>query len=219
MKFLAIQSKSNPDVPGYNDYGFLIDDYKDGIYINGKVSGNCSVLWRGELSCQPNPNMFCLLKENFKDPEKDKSAWVPMTQMIEPYKIWCGRCNRGYCSNCKKTSATIDPRIACKLYGRIACNTINESYTGLVVPNHDKFGKCILLNNGGKILSVQPDSEHNGEMWCSGVFVHKGYSMTWRGSAACITIPPNNADIFFAHFGDNDTVRIEVFDYVKRIIA
>jgi len=213
MKLIAIQSKSDPEIPGYNDYGFIIDNYEPGLFQNGIVSVAATILWRGDLSAQPNPNMFCILKDHWIDKDKDRAIWIPMSTMSYSHRSWCTKCTRPYCQNNDHIAHVMDQRIDCKLYGRLACNKLGDHYAGQFTNNHPKFGRCILINNGETMPSVQPDSEHNGEHWCRSIFIHKGYASNWRGSAACITIPPDGADIFFDYFSEEELIRIELFDY------
>jgi hypothetical protein len=222
MKLLAIQSKVNPDFVGYGDYGYLIDNYQAGVFSNGIVSASASIIWRGTLSCQPNPNMFGILKDGFIKRDADnRILWKPMTEMTTINRSWCAKCTRSYCENWLNISSNQDARIDCKLYARLACTapgTKWESYIGRFQQAHPKFGTCILLENAAKLPSRQPDSEHNGEYWCKEIFVHRGSKSNWEGSAGCITIPPDMSDIFFAHFFEEELVRIEIFDWEKKMM-
>ena len=87
MKLIAVQSKSTPDDVGYHDLGFIIDNYEPGVFLNGNVSATANVLWRGTMSAQPNPNMFCILKDNLQD----RLIWTPMTNMTLDNRSWCGK--------------------------------------------------------------------------------------------------------------------------------
>jgi len=211
MKLIAVQSKSTPDDVGYHDLGFIIDNYEPGVFLNGNVSATANVLWRGTMSAQPNPNMFCILKDNLQD----RLIWTPMTNMTLDNRSWCGKCNRLYCKNTGVCS-TKDPKIDCKLYARLACNNPGESYSGRFIGNHPKFGRCILLNEGGVLPSRQPDSEHAGQYWCKSIFIHHGQT-NWEGSAGCMTVPPDDAFVFFSYFTEGEIVRIELFDYSSKV--
>ena len=58
------------------------------------------------------------------------------------------------------------------------------------VPHH-KYGKCLLLNNGGKLPSrVANHKYHGGNFIVNEIFVHCGDSATNRGSRACPTVHP-----------------------------
>jgi hypothetical protein len=57
-------------------------------------------------------------------------------------------------------------------------------------------GLCIVLD--GKPPTILPNSNHGGAYYAENVLVHKGDSLEWRGSAACITISPDVYDSLFA---------------------
>ena len=70
-------------------------------------------------------------------------------------------------------------------YGRIAKG--NYFYE---VINHHKYGKCLLLNKGGKCGSDVPNPTQAGEFYLTELLLHKGYSETCRGSAGCPHVHP-----------------------------
>lgn len=100
------------------------------------------------------------------------------------------------------------------LYGWIA-----EGEYKFQCRDHEKFGKCLLLNGGGKVDSCVPNPAHNGEMWMEEIFVHRGaigsLNPKWRGSRGCCTIPPEEADRFFACFQPGETGKV----IVRKLIA
>jgi len=67
-----------------------------------------------------------------------------------------------------------------------------------------KHGKCLLLNDGGKVpTSVpngNPNSAHYNTLWADSVEVHCGDNDHNRGSMACFTIPPNLWPDFISKF-------------------
>jgi len=221
MKCFAIQWKSTPDQEGYHDWGFLINDYEPGMFVNGNVSATASITWRGVVSAQPNPNMFIILKDNLQDVNIKKF----MVDISPANRSWCAKCNRTYCKNCVTLgSAKKDPRIGCKLYARLKPNTPGEGYYGAFMSAHPKFGRCILVNEGKELPSLQPSSAQDGARYsldnkyfkCEEIFVHHGYTGSWEGSAGCVTIPPDSQDIFFSYFSEGEKIRIELFDYSTR---
>jgi hypothetical protein len=209
MKLIYIQSKSLPSDPGYHDFGMIVENFKPGIIKNKALSATANIIWRGIVSAQPNPNMFCLLN----DERKKRMIWKLQDEMDEGDKYWCKKCTRKYCKN-YRGSSTMDPHIDCRLCPRIAY-TEHEAdyYPGVFIANHQKFGRCILLNNGGKIPSLTPNSEHDGEYWCKEIFIHKGYAEMWEGSLGCITVPPGFEFAFFSVFHDGEKVKIAVVDF------
>jgi hypothetical protein len=67
---------------------------------------------------------------------------------------------------------------------------------------------CLHINSNGKVPTTNPNVNHNGACYAEAVLVHEGYSPTWRGSAACCTIPPADWQAFIARFvpGENGVV-------------
>lgn len=74
------------------------------------------------------------------------------------------------------------------LYGWIAYGEYNWECI-----QHYKYGKCILLNNGGEVASRNPVKNKDGSTFTE-VFIHSGgtgKNPNWRGSAGCITLGPD----------------------------
>ena len=92
-------------------------------------------------------------------------------------------------------------------YGQIAPGT----YTFECVIT-GKHGKCLQINRGGKVPTTNPNVNHNGAKYAEAVLVHEGFSPTWRGSAACCTIPPADWQAFIARFtlGEKGTLILGV---------
>jgi len=86
-----------------------------------------------------------------------------------------------------------------KTYGYIALGTYAWELW-----NSDKYGDCILINQGGRCESRIPNINHNNELWSDELLIHSGWSDSWRGSAGCITIPPKNWDNFISNFDTGD---------------
>jgi hypothetical protein len=80
-------------------------------------------------------------------------------------------------------------------YGQIAAGTY--SFECMVTGKH---GKCLAINGGGKVPTTNSNVNHNGAKYAEAVLVHEGFSATWRGSAACCTIPPTDWKPFIARF-------------------
>jgi hypothetical protein len=86
------------------------------------------------------------------------------------------------------------------VYARIA----EGLYAWQLIPNHAKYGRCILINGGGDVPTLNPNPNHNRAYVASEIFIHRGDTNTWRGSRGCMTVPPNIADKFFQMFDDNE---------------
>ena len=66
--------------------------------------------------------------------------------------------------------------------------------------DHYKYGRCCLVNNGGKVDARYPNVNHGGERILTEVLIHAGNrnskNKEWRGSAGCPTIHPLYWDKF-----------------------
>jgi hypothetical protein len=76
-----------------------------------------------------------------------------------------------------------------KCYATLApCDTTYECV------NHVRFGKCLLLNGGGRLPGKYSNpnvrSKCYGTMFLDEVFIHCAWSKSWPGSAGCITLHP-----------------------------
>ena len=76
--------------------------------------------------------------------------------------------------------------------------------------NHGRYGKCLSINGHGEVASRSPVANSDGSIFTR-VYVHKGYTMDWRGSAGCPTIRPDAWSCFQSFF--------EVGDHGKIVIA
>ena len=77
---------------------------------------------------------------------------------------------------------------------------------------HIKFGKSLLINSGNEVPTINRNPNHNGKKIATEIFVHKGAlgskNKNWRGSRACITIPPDDCAAFFAKFVEGEGGKI-----------
>ena len=84
-------------------------------------------------------------------------------------------------------------------YAMAACGQYKGEVIDDTVNGH---GICIKLNDLGAVPTILQDMNPNGEnylkWYATQVLVHKGYSLTWRGSMCCITISPDVYDSLFA---------------------
>ena len=92
-----------------------------------------------------------------------------------------------------------------KVYGCVALG----DYHGQVI-QHDKYGKCILIEEGKELPAILPNVNHDNRSVVAEMFVHSGYSDTWPGSAACITIRKCDWNVFIALFSIGEKVLIQI---------
>lgn len=82
---------------------------------------------------------------------------------------------------------------------------------------HDKYGKCLLINGGGEVASRNPVKNKDGSVF-TGVFVHVGghnsKNPDWRGSAGCLTIPRDYWPEFIACFEIGETGKLIVKPFI-----
>jgi len=86
------------------------------------------------------------------------------------------------------------------VYAMILCGRFRYN----VVASHYRFGKCLLLNEGGEISTINPNNNHGGKHIAKEIFVHCGglrsINPKWPGSKGCITIDPDYSDKYFSFF-------------------
>lgn len=88
-----------------------------------------------------------------------------------------------------------------KEYGWVA----SGEYMGDVV-TRDKWGRCIMLENGGILPSRNPNPNHRGQYIITEVFIHPanagGKNPQWRGSAGCLTLHRDKFETFMDQIPD-----------------
>lgn len=124
----------------------------------------------------------------------------------EPYPIWHGPC-----------SGVPNPNKSKRLYGQLAFTT-DKPYRARFLQDHTKFGRCLIINEGRELPSQTPNSKHNGKYVIDEVFVHHGETPLWRGSAGCITIPPDISDAFFSLFIPGEIVDIAITSMIPILV-
>lgn len=81
------------------------------------------------------------------------------------------------------------------------------SYRARVVI-HEKYGRCILIEEAGRVPSRNPNPNHGGAYYLTEVFVHAanvGYNNPlWRGSAGCPTIHRDHFESFMDSLTDGE---------------
>jgi hypothetical protein len=60
-------------------------------------------------------------------------------------------------------------------------------------------GRFIQIEGGGIVPSVWPNPCHGWALWCEKTAIHKGWSKTWSGSAACLTVHPDDWGRFMGY--------------------
>ena len=118
------------------------------------------------------------------------------------------------CSCCPNPYRPSDGALWRDAYGWLACNDKEHPYTWQcwMSPKH---GKCLLLNGGFELPARFPNSKHDGRAVVSEVEIHCGSTEDWRGSAACITLPPFIWQGFIVYFQLNETGNLYVLDYAN----
>lgn len=86
------------------------------------------------------------------------------------------------------------------VYARIA----EGSYGWQLIPNHAKYGRCILVNGGAAVPTLNPNPNHSRAYIATEIFIHHGDTNTWRGSRGCPTVSPVGEAAFFKVFDDNE---------------
>ena len=118
------------------------------------------------------------------------------------------------CSVCPNQFRPIDRVKWDKAYGWVACNTVDTPYSWQCIAN-PKHGKCLEINKGDKVPTRNFDT-NNGGMFAVGVLIHCGQTDTWRGSAACITLPPLIWFTFINSFLYGETGLLYISDFTKK---
>lgn len=110
----------------------------------------------------------------------------------------------GDCSTCPNPVRPSDETVWFNAYGWVGV----PGHYRYSCEKHPTRGKVLRLSDPSNIdhperlPTVNDNLNHNREPWADGVLVHEGYSLIWRGSAACHTLPP----------GDEWTKFIALFD-------
>lgn len=75
---------------------------------------------------------------------------------------------------------------------------------------HNEYGKCLLYNDGCALLSSVPNPNHGGDYYVDQVFMHhsfpNAFSKSWRGSAACTTMPQTDLDVLLGFLAIDERV-------------
>ena len=90
-------------------------------------------------------------------------------------------------------------------YGRIALGKYDYE-----VVTQGTYGKCFLINGGLVCKSDVPNPQQGGKHFLTEIFLHRGSTTNWRGSAGCLTCHPLfwNCLLYFFKIGDSGTLAI-----------
>ena len=95
----------------------------------------------------------------------------------------------GMCSTCPNPMQYSSSKKWRDAYGWISAGVFD-----LMTVEHHKYGKCCIVNNGGKVDARYPNVNNDNDSILRGVFIHEGnrnsQNPEWRGSAGCPTLPP-----------------------------
>jgi hypothetical protein len=122
------------------------------------------------------------------------------------------------CSTCPNPyTPPPKPKISWRdAYGWIACNTVDTPYTWECINDETAgHGKCLSVNSLGKVPTRFLDKNNNA-MYALGVLIHCGFSDMWRGSAACITLPPMIWPAFIDRFTIGEKGMLYIIDYTTK---
>lgn len=120
----------------------------------------------------------------------------------------------GHCSTCPNPYCKSDRKPWTECYALV---DVGE-YTFLC-DDHYKFGMCLYVNDGGRVPTVNPNPNHDGQHYAIGVFVHKGgrnsENKKWRGSAGCFTHHPDDWDNFINQFKIGERGILVLQNFIK----
>jgi hypothetical protein len=124
----------------------------------------------------------------------------------------------GPCSTCPNPYMPYNKKPWPQCYAWIGCTSFNMPLDWRCWNSH-KHGKCILINDGFSVRTRYPNMNHGGDYLAEAIEIHMGYSKEWRGSAGCITYPPDIADIIdFFEIGETGKLGIVEFPKTKGIL-
>lgn len=78
--------------------------------------------------------------------------------------------------------------------------------------DHGAKRKHIVLNNGWFLPARLPNANHGGLPIINEALMHCGDSETWRGSAACCTVPPSGWQSFIDCFSVGELISFAIID-------
>jgi len=121
------------------------------------------------------------------------------------------------CSACPNPYRLSDKKPWSDCFGWIAC-TPKDKPIRWKCESDKKKGKCLILNERGNVPTRNLDVNNNA-FYARGCLVHCGYSETWQGSKACITLPPAIWPEFIDKFLFGEQGLLYIIDYSKTILT
>jgi hypothetical protein len=120
----------------------------------------------------------------------------------------------GHCSTCPNPFRPSDQASWEKAYAWIAPGEYQWVYA-----YNPKFGRCLLINGGGKVPTRFPNSNQVGAFYATGIYIHAGgiksNNKSWRGSRGCVTVPPVDFASFISNFKPGDSGVLEIKDFFE----
>ena len=98
-------------------------------------------------------------------------------------------------------------QIVAEIYGWTAITTDAKPYLHL----------RLNFNGSEEIPTTNMNFNHDGLFYAVDVNIEKGWSLTWRGSAGCQTLYPDDWNDFISHFKKGDTGIYELIDQVQTL--
>jgi hypothetical protein len=143
-------------------------------------------------------------------PEKPEFGWGDHVRVVDETgaDIYGGHFST--CPNPYQLNSKGDP-IPWQLCYAMICD---GEYSWECIYNHKRFGKCLLINNGEAIPTINANKNHNNEKIATEIFIHRGAmrsnNQKWRGSKGCLTLPPEESDSFFSLFTDGEKGKLTI---------
>lgn len=161
-----------------------------------------------------------IMLECFSTPEKPSATGVVGMGFLDRIAvlennniIWHGTASA--CPNCWKPNS--DPCV----WWPEAYGWIGEGTYPTQCVMHDKFGKCIRVNNAGAVVARNRNPNHGGARILTGVYIHCGglgrKNPEWRGSGGCPTVPKLSWPIFISCFSLGESAILIITDMCPRL--
>lgn len=124
----------------------------------------------------------------------------------------------GSCSTNPNPFKPTSPQLSWKkCYAQVTAGTYQWSYDTM----RHSFGSALLVTNKNGELEIPTtcaNVNQGGKHYAIGIFLHKGYSMYWRGSKACFTIPPKDWMEFYSLFKKGDRGDLVLVDLTRKAV-
>ena len=96
---------------------------------------------------------------------------------------------------------------------------VAQTYDYEVITTDDKpyLHMRLYFQGSDEIPSTNMNFNHEGLFYAKYVNIERGWSLTWRGSAGCQTLYPDDWNDFISHFKLGDTGLYELIDQVQTL--